>query len=66
MHEWQGRKEVTPLISVTDSRGSYDYLPSGTISPSEDRRSAIEAIEIMTARRQERRERERVPRVKSP
>ena len=41
-HEWRGREEVTPLISVTDSKGSYDYLRSGTISPSEDRRSAID------------------------
>ena len=116
-HEWRGREEVTPLISVTDSKGSHDYLRSGTTSPSEDRRSAIdlaiirdnlsrprmflrwidgkaqvadaltrlhgngdllravcrqaftelvEATEIMTARRQERRGRDRVPRVKSP
>ena len=116
-HEWRGRKEVTPLISVTDSKGSYDYLCSGTVSPSEDRRSAIdlaiirenlsrprmflrwidgkaqladgltrlhgngdllravcqqaftelvEAPKIMTASRQEKGEREGIPRVKSP
>ena len=41
-HEWRGRKEVTPLMSVTDSKGSYDYLRSGTTSSSEDRRSAID------------------------
>ena len=116
-HEWRGRKEVPPLISVTDSKGNYDHLRNETIGSSEDRRSAIglaiiredlsrpqvflrwidgkaqvadaltklhgdgdllravcrqaftelvEAPEIMAARRQERRERERVPRVKSP
>ena len=116
-HEWRGRKEVTPLISVTDSKGSYDHLRSGTVSPSEDRRSVIglaiirenlsrprmflrwidgkaqvadaparlhgngdllravcqqaftelvEASKITTASRQEKREQERVPRVKSP
>ena len=41
-HEWRGRKEVTPLISVTDSKGSYDYLRSGTVSPNKDRRSPID------------------------
>ena len=41
-HEWRGLKEVTPLISVTDSKGSYNYLLSGSVSPSEDRRSAID------------------------
>ena len=38
-HEWRGRKEVT---SVTDSKGSYDYLRSGTVSSTEDKRSAID------------------------
>ena len=108
---------MPPLISVTDSQGNYDYLRNETISPSEDRRSAmdlaiirenlsrpqlflrwidgkaqvadaltkfhhhgdllravcrraftelVEAPEIMAVRCQERRERERVPRVKSP
>ena len=33
---------MTPLISVTDSKGSYDYLRSGTVSSIEDRRSAID------------------------
>ena len=116
-HEWQGRKEVTPLISVTDAKGSDDYLRIGSVSPSEDRRSAIdlaiirgnlsrprmflrwidgkaqiadaltrlhgngdllravcqqaftklvEAPKIKTASRQEKREREGIPRVKSP
>ena len=116
-NEWRGRKEVTPLISVTDSKGSCDYLRSGTVIPSEDRRSAIdlvsirenlsrpwtflrwidgkaqvanaltrlhgngdflravcqqaftelvEATKIMTASRQEKREREGIPRVKPP
>ena len=46
-HEWRGRKEVTPLISVTDSKGSYDYLSSGTVSPSEDRRSPIDLAIIL-------------------
>ena len=40
-HEWRGREELTPLISVTDSKGSYDHLRSGTVS-SEDKRSAID------------------------
>ena len=117
LREWRERKEVPPLVSVTDSKGSYDHLHKETIGPSEGRRSAIdlaiiredlsrpqmfllwvdgkaqvadaltklhgdgdllravcrqaftvlvEAPEIMAARRQERRERERVPRVKSP
>ena len=35
-HEWRGRKEVPPLISVTDSKDNYDYLRNETISPSED------------------------------
>ena len=115
-HEWRGRKEVTHLISVTDSKGNYDHLHNETIGPSEDRRSAIdlaiirenlcrprmllrwidgkaqvadaqtrlhgdgdllravcqqaftklvEAPKIMTASRQEKREREGIPRVKS-
>ena len=117
LREWRERKDVPPLISVTDSKGNYDHLHNETIGPSEDTRSAIdlaiiredqsrpqmflrwvegkaqvadaltklhgdgdllralsrqaftvliEAPEIMAARRQERRERERVPRVKSP
>ena len=41
-HEWRGRKDVPPLISVTDSKGSYEYSCSGSVSPSEDRRSAID------------------------
>ena len=41
-HEWRGRKEVTPLFSVTDSKGSYAYFRSGSVSSSEDRRSAID------------------------
>ena len=45
-HEWRGWKEVTLLISVTDSKGSYDYLRSGSVSPSEDRRSAIDLATI--------------------
>ena len=111
------RKNVPPLISVTDSKGNYDHKHNETIGSSEDRRSAVdlaiiredlsrpqmflrwvdgkaqvadaltklhgggdllravcrqavtvlvEAPEIMAARRQERRERVRVPRVKSP
>ena len=117
LREWRERKEVPPLISVTDLKGNYDHLHNETIGPSEDRRIAIvlaiiredlsrqqvflrwvngkaqvadaltklhgdgdllrtvcrqaftvlvEAPKIMAARRQERRERERVPRVKSP
>ena len=117
LREWRERKEVPPLISVTDSKGNYDHSHNETIVPSEDRRSAIdlaimredlsrphmflrwvdgkaqvadalaklhgdgdllrvvcrqafaklvEAPEMMAAGRQERRERERAPRVKSP
>ena len=33
---------MPPLTSVTDSKGNYDYLRKDTISPSEDRRSAID------------------------
>ena len=40
-HGRRGRKEVIPLMSVTDSKDSYDYLRSGTISPSEDKKSVI-------------------------
>ena len=112
LREWRERKEVPPLIPVTDSKGNYDHLHNETIGPSEDRRSAIRedlsrpqmflrwvdgkaqvsdaltklhgdgdllravcrqtftvlvgAPEIMAARRQEKIERERLPRVKSP
>ena len=117
LREWRERFEVPPLISVTDSKGTYDHLHNETIGPSEDRRSAIdlaiiredlsrpqmffrwfdgkaqvadaltklhgdgdllravcrqaftvlvEAPVIMAARRQEGRERGRIPRVKSP
>ena len=41
-HEWPERKEVPPLISVTDSKGNYDHLHNETIGTSEDRRSAID------------------------
>ena len=117
LREWRERKDVPPLISVTDSKAITDHLHNETIDPREDRRSAIDlaiiredlsrpqmfsrwadgkkqvadaltklhgdgdllravcrqaftvlvgASEIMAVRRQERRERERVPRVKSP
>ena len=33
---------MTPLISVTDSKGNYDHLHNETIGPSEDRRSPID------------------------
>ena len=118
LREWRERKkDVPPLVSVTDSKGNYDHLHNETIGPDEDRRSAIdlaiiredssrpqmflrwvdgkaqvadaltklhgdgdllravcrqaftvlvEVPEIMAVRRQERRERERIPRVKSP
>ena len=117
LREWRERKDVPPLISVTDSKGNCDHSHNERIGPSEDRRSAtdlaiiredfsrpqmflrsvdgkaqvadaltklhgdgdllravcrqaftvlVEAPEIMASRRQERRERERVPRVKSP
>ena len=29
-------------MSVTDSKGNYEHLRSGTVSPSEDRRSAVD------------------------
>ena len=41
-HEWRGRKEVPPPVSVTDSKGNYDHLRNDAIGPSEDRRSAID------------------------
>ena len=41
LREWRERKEMPPLISVTDSKGNYDHLHNETIGPSEDRRSAL-------------------------
>ena len=41
-NEWRERKEMPPLISVTDSKGNYDHLHNETIGSSEDRRSAID------------------------
>ena len=41
-HEWRGREEVPPLISVTDAKGNYDHLRNETIGPNEDKRSAID------------------------
>ena len=35
-HEQRGRKEVPPLISVTDSKGNYDHLRNETIGLRED------------------------------
>ena len=48
-HEWRERKEVPPLISVTDSKANYDHLHNETIGPSEDRRSAIDLAIIRKA-----------------
>ena len=42
LREWRERKDVPPLISVTDSKGNYDHLHNETVGPSEDRRSAID------------------------
>ena len=42
LREWQERKDVPPLISVTDSKGNFDHLHNETIGPSEDRKSAID------------------------
>ena len=42
LREWRERKDVPPLVSVTDSKGNYDHLHNETIGPSEDRRSAID------------------------
>ena len=42
LRELRERKDVPPLISVTDSKGSYAHLHNETIGPSEDRRSAID------------------------
>ena len=42
LREWRERKDVPPLISVTDSKGNYDNLHNETIGPSEDRRPAID------------------------
>ena len=42
LREWRERKDVPPLISVTDSKGNYDHLHNDTNGPSEDRRSAVD------------------------
>ena len=42
LREWRERKDVPPLISVTDSKGNCDHLHNETIGTSEDRRSAID------------------------
>ena len=43
-HEWRGRNEVTPLISVTDSKKAVTITCAveQSVSPSDDRRSAID------------------------
>ena len=46
LQEWRERKEVSPLISVTDSKGNHDHFHNETIGPSEDRRSAIDLAMI--------------------
>ena len=117
LREWREQENVSPLISVIDSKGNYDNLHHETVGPSEEIRGAIdlaiiredlsrpqmflrwvdgqaqvayaltelhgdgdllravsrqaftglvEAPEIMAARQQEKQEREREPRVKSP
>ena len=38
LREWRERKEVPPLLSVTDSKGNCDHLHNETIGP----RSAID------------------------
>ena len=45
--EWRERKEVPPLISVTDSKGNYDHLHNETIGPCEDMKSAIDLAIIL-------------------
>ena len=40
--EWRKRKDVPPLISVTDSKGNHDHLHNETIGSREDTRSAID------------------------
>ena len=42
LREWRDQEKVPPLISVTDSKSTYDHLHNETISPSEDRRSTID------------------------
>ena len=42
LREWRERKEVPPIISVTDSKGNYDHLHNETTGPSEGRRGAID------------------------
>ena len=42
LREWRERKDVPPLISVTDSKGNCDHLHNETMGPSEDKRSAID------------------------
>ena len=42
LREWRERKDVPPLMSVTDSKGNYDHLHNETVGPSEDRWGAID------------------------
>ena len=46
LREWRKRKDVPPLILVTDAKGNYDHLHNETIDPSEGRRSAIDLATI--------------------
>ena len=46
LREWREQENVSPFISVTDSKGNYDQLRNETIGPSEDKRSAINLTSI--------------------
>ena len=42
LREWREQVNVSPLISVTDSKGYCDHLHNETIGTSEDRKNAID------------------------
>ena len=41
LREWREQEDVSPLASVTDSKGNYDHLHNETVGPSENRMSAV-------------------------
>ena len=45
--EWREQENVSPLISVTDSKGNYDRLHNETVGPSEDRRRSAVDLAII-------------------
>ena len=42
LREWREQENVPLLISVTNSKGTYDHLHDDIVGPSEDRKSAID------------------------